>query len=102
MKLSVRQAAQKFGEDNLSPKLREKLIAGGPQAQEIFEFLHFIMPREDADRDKVVDAKGLPTGMFKIDAKNMPIACIYMEVDGTHICRVSGYEEMPCFVTHFR
>lgn len=100
-KLTPRQAAQKFGEEKISAKLSEKLKAGGAAAQEKFEFLHFIMPREDAKRDKVRDAKGMETGMYKVDGPNMPIASIYMESDGCHTCRVSGYEEMPVMVTRY-
>jgi len=89
-KLTARQAAQRFGEEKLSQKMRDKLAAGGAQEQEKVEFLHFIMPRDDADRDK-----------SKIDDMNMPIASVYMEADGCHICRTSGYEEMPVMVTRY-
>lgn len=89
-KLTPRQAAQKLGEANISPKMQKALADGGGKAHERFDFLHAIYPRTDAERDKA-----------KIDPPNMPIASVYLEIDGTHICRVSGYEEMPVMVSRY-
>jgi hypothetical protein len=88
--MTPRQAAMKLGKENLSPKLREVLEKGGAKALEKVKFLHAIFPREDADRDKT-----------KMDAENMPIASVYMELDGCHVCKDSGHEEMPVFVSRY-
>lgn len=89
-KLTARQAVQKFGEQGVSGKILERLKKGGAAAHDRLEFIHAIYPREDAERDKA-----------RLDAANMPIASVYLEKDGGHVCRVSGYEEMPVFVSRY-
>lgn len=87
--LTARQAVQKFGAEALSAKLRK--AAADPKAvADKFKFLHAIYPREDAERDKA-----------KLDGPNMPIASVYLELDGCQVCRVSGYEEMPVMVSRY-
>lgn len=88
-KLTPRAAAQKFGEENLSQVTREALK--NPQkANEKKCYLHAIYPRLDAERDKA-----------KLDGPNKPIAAVYIETETNHICRTSGYDEMPCMVSRF-
>ena len=89
-KLTARQAVQKFGEANISDKLREAAKAGGSKAHERYDFLHAIYPREDAERDSQ-----------KLDAPNMPIASVYLEKQGCRVCQVGGYEEMPVMVSRY-
>lgn len=89
-KLTARQAVAKFGEDKVSQKIRDAIKAGGARAHDKFCFLHAIYPREDAERDKA-----------KMDAPNMPIASVYIESDGCHVVRVSGFEEMPVMVSRY-
>lgn len=89
-KLTARQAIQKFGEAAVSEKIRKAHADGGAKANEKHTFLHAIYPRGDAERDKV-----------KMDAPNMPIASVYLEIDGCHICQVGGYEEMPVMVSRY-
>lgn len=88
--LTPRQAVQKFGETNVSGKITEAIKAGGAKLLGKHKFLHAIYPREDAERDQA-----------KLDAPNMPIASVYFEKDGEHVCKVSGYEEMPVFVSRY-
>lgn len=88
--LTARQAVQKFGEDKVSEKLRKAAREGGAKAHEKAKFLHAIYPRADAERDKA-----------KMDANNMPIASVYIEVDGCHVCKEGGYEEMPVMVSRY-
>lgn len=88
-KLTPRQAVQKFGEANVSEKMREA-AKDAKKAHERLEFIHAIYPRLDAERDKA-----------KLDAANMPIASIYLEKDGQHVCKQSGHEEMPVFVSRY-
>lgn len=89
-KLTPRQAIQKFGEENVSEKIRKAVSEGGQKCHDKVTFLHAIYPREDAERDKA-----------KIDAPNMPIASVYIDRDENHVCRVSGYEEMPVMVSRY-
>lgn len=89
-KLTARQAVQKFGEDNVSGRVRELVKKGGAKSHERLDYIHAIYPREDAERDKAM-----------LDDVNMPIASVYFEKDGCHICKVSGYEEMPVFVSRY-
>ncbi len=88
--LTPRQACQKFGEENLSPKTCAAYKAGGDKAQQPIKFVHCIYPREDSEREQ-----------GKIDDVNMPIASVYYEEDSGHCCRNSGYEEMPVMVTRY-
>jgi hypothetical protein len=88
--LTPRQAAQKFGEENLSEKVRNAARDGSAKSQDKIKFLHAIYPREDAERDHA-----------KLDAPNMPIASVYLELAGCHVCKVSGYEEMPVMVSRY-
>jgi hypothetical protein len=87
--LTARQAVQKFGEANVSEKCR-KAAGESAKAHERMRYLHAIYPREDAERDQA-----------KLDGANMPIASVYLEVDGCHVCQVSGYEEMPVMVSRY-
>ncbi len=89
-RLTPRQAVQKFGEENVSAKIRKAVADGGAKAHDRINFLHAIYPREDAERDGK-----------KLDGPNMPIASIYLEADGGHICSVGGYEEMPVMVSRY-
>ncbi len=89
VKLTARQAVQRFGEGNISEKVR-KAYGDAKQAHNKFDFLHCIYPREDAERDKE-----------KLDDSNMPIASVYLEKEGAHICRSSGFEEMPVMVSRY-
>lgn len=89
-KLTARQAIQKFGEDNVSAKIKDAVANGGAKAHERHTFLHAIYPRDDAERDAT-----------KLDSPNMPIASVYIEKDGCSICQVGGYEEMPVMVSRY-
>lgn len=86
-RLSARQAAQKFGEENLSEKLR-KALKDEKQKHDKVLFLHGIFPREDADKTKA-------------DDKNMPWVSVYIECDSKHVVRESGYDEQPFMVSRF-
>ena len=85
--LSARQAAQKFGEENLSEGLRKKLKDEKLKHEKSW-FIHGIYPREERDTEKV-------------DAANMPWVSVYVEKDGNHIVRESGYDEQPFAVSRF-
>lgn len=80
MKLSARQAAQRFGEENLGEKARDALRAG--KTDQAFDYLWVVQPREDADRTK-------------LGAMNMPWASVVIEMDSEKKVRESGFEEFP-------
>jgi len=88
--LTARQAVQKFGEAKVSDKLRKIAERGGAASHDKVRFLHAIYPREDAERDRA-----------KLDAPNMPVASVYLELEGCHVCHVGGYEEMPVMVSRY-
>jgi hypothetical protein len=87
--LTVRQARQWFGEDQLSEQLK-KMSEIGKSEEKKFKFIHAVFPREDSKR-----IKGRMTG------DNKPIASVYIERETRHCCEVSGYDEMPYFVSRF-
>lgn len=80
MKLSARQAAQRYGEENLGEKARDALRAG--KTDQTFDYLWVVQPREDADRTK-------------LGAMNMPWASVVIEMDSEKKVRESGFEEFP-------
>jgi hypothetical protein len=88
--LTARQAYQKFGEEYCSPKIKAAMKAGGAKEHDKFSFIHAVYPRDDKDR-----------GKGKIDDVNMPIASVYIQTDDKHVCKVSGYEEMPVMVSRY-
>lgn len=87
--LTARQAVQKFG-DKASPKVQELVRQGGAKLHEKVKLLHCIHPRSDDERKEGADVQG-----------RMPVASVYLERDSKHICRISGYEEMPVMVSRY-
>lgn len=87
--LTARQAAQKFGVENLSTKLQKALASNDPKQHEAKHwFVHCLYPREEIDPAKA-------------DPENMPFASVYVERDGKHVCKVGGYRELPFMATRF-
>lgn len=89
VKMTLRAAAQKFGADNLPPKLKEELAKndGKTMDREVC-FVHLIYPREEYDPEKR-------------DGENKPIASVYVEQSEKHVVRIGGYDEIPFFATRF-
>lgn len=91
MEMTIRQAAQKFGADNLSVKTREKLKSDNPKSKdEKITVLHAIYPRADGEYEA-----------GKLGRENMPIASCYVEKGEKHLIEEGGYTEMPTFVTRY-
>lgn len=88
-KLSARAAAMKFGEENLGEKVFNA-SQDDKKCDTEFVFLHVIRPREEVERE-----------VGKMDAKNKPVASIYIGMDDKICVRVGGYDEMPDSVTRF-
>lgn len=86
-KLTPRQAAQKWGKDNLHEKMREAL--NDERKRDLpCEFLHCVYPRSDYDQ-------------AKRDKLNMPFASEYIDVKNKHQLAEGGYMEFPYFVGRF-
>ncbi len=79
-RLSARQAAQRFGDDNLGVKTLEALRDGKPD--EKFPFLQIVLPRGDHDPRRA-------------DAANMPFATIDIDVQSEHLAGEGGFHEFP-------
>lgn len=87
--LTARQAVQKFGIENVSKEVREMYSGTEPKLKdEKRSYLHAVFPRVDLQHGKM-------------DGENKPIASIYIDLKSKHICRNSGYDEMPAMVTRF-
>ncbi len=87
--LTVRQAMQKFG-GKCSPRVQELAEQGGARLHEKVKFLHFICPRTRGEMAAGADVQS-----------RMPVASVYLDRDSKHVCRVSGYEEMPVMVSRY-
>ena len=78
---TLRNIADFFGEENLSEEMRDQLKEPS-HWNDSHEILMCVYPRENYNPD------------FK-DAKNMPYACVYLELGSRHILKESGYREFP-------
>ena len=83
--MTVRQAAQLWGRDKLSEKMKNALEKSPEQT---FEFIHAVSPREDVDYQKK-------------NYKGMPIASCYVSIDGRNIMSEGGYRSMPYAVGRY-
>lgn len=89
--LTNRQAIQKFGLEYVSEPVRKVMQDGGGKAlDQKRTYLHCIYPRADHERK-----------LGALDGENKAIASVYIDLQAKHICRVSGYDEMPAMVTRF-
>jgi hypothetical protein len=80
-KMTVRQAAARFGENKLSEKLRKKIT--DKKFDDMAEFLHAVVLREE-----------VPHGA-RLFGKNLPYADLWMEVDECYTVQEGGYHEFP-------
>jgi len=85
-KMPARAAVTQFGEENVTQRLLKK---SQDDPYEMIELLHVVMPRYDRDT-------------IKIDAKNKPIASIYLDPGDKKIISESGFDEFPYMVPRFR
>lgn len=79
---TVDQMEDKFGIENCSKKVQDAYRL--KKYDDKIKVLHVLEPRCKDDIKK--KSKG---------AKDMPIASVHIEVDTAHICKNSGYPEMP-------
>lgn len=80
----VRDLAEMFGEENLTPKMRKALEDDKPQTE--FEVLHVVAPNTRWDRDR-------------FDHDRFPISSRYLAIDEKHYLRRKGYNSMPVAVS---
>jgi hypothetical protein len=91
IRMTSRQAALKFGEENLGPKMAadlDKYRKTGKGDSIKRSVIHAIYPREKSDIE-----------FGKSDQPNMPYASVYVDLDDKHTIRDSGYDEKPFFAT---
>jgi hypothetical protein len=89
LELTAEQAAEKFGEENLSEKMQktlDQIRRSGKGGTVKHKFIHAIYKREEGDRER-----------GKEDGPNKPYASVYVEQSTKHVCRNSGFEEKPFF-----
>lgn len=91
-KYTVRQAEQKFGEENL-PHEMQMCIKKGEYDKE-FTFIHHVMPMKDFVGMGGTYSKSDQNEMFAAD---MAFASIYQSDKDKKIVQQRGYEEMPYF-----
>ena len=84
-KISARAAIQQFGEKSVSNALRGTAMK---DPYEEVTILHVVYPRENYDPKKK-------------DAKNMPFASCYIELDNKHEISQSGFNEFPYVVPRY-
>jgi hypothetical protein len=89
LELTAEQAAEKFGEENLSEKMQktlDQIRRSGKGGTVKHKFIHAIYKREEGDRER-----------GKEDGPNKPYASVYVEQSSKHVCRNSGFDEKPFF-----
>ena len=91
LRLTAEQAAEKFGEERLSEKMRAdlaKIRATGSGSEREYTFLHAIYPRGAQERES-----------GKLDGRNKPYASVYLEPECRHVVSEGGFDEKPFFAT---
>lgn len=86
LRLTPRQAVEKFGASNVHKNTRELLEKNDPVCDVEQEYLHIIMPRAVRDPEK-------------IDTENMPWRVMFVDMKNKHVCRDGGAWEQP-FAVH--
>lgn len=83
-KRTARQLRQQFGEDGITPKMREAIAK--EKAETEFEILHVVRPNGDLEPDR-------------LDWRGKPVASIYIAIDEKFILQRSGFHSMPISVS---
>lgn len=86
--LTARQAEQMFGEEKLTPKMREALAQPGKEHTK-FEFLHVVAQNTAFDADR-------------LDWRSMPIVSRVLAMDEKIYVRRRGFHTMPVSVSRNR
>ena len=83
-KRTARQLAQQFGEDSLSPKMREAIQKDKDHTE--FEILHVVRPNAELESDR-------------LDWRGKPVASLYIAIDEKVLLQRSGFHSMPISVS---
>lgn len=86
-KYTARQAAQRFGENNLPESIR-KCLEDVKRQHDSFEFIHCVKPRTDYDPERA-------------DARGKPWASYYVAVKDRQIVSEGGYTSFPYSVSRY-
>ena len=84
-KLTLANAINKFGYDNVSQEIQRKHLKS---PLEEIEIIHCCRPRTIYNENK-------------LDKKNMPIQSIYFEYKNGHIISIGGFKEMPYVIPRY-
>jgi hypothetical protein len=84
-KYTARQAAQKWGRDNLPDQIKG-VLEKNPEQE--FEFIHAVHPNSDREYGR-------------IDAKGMEFESCYVSVTGQQIMEESGYNTFPYAISRY-
>jgi hypothetical protein len=88
--VTIRQLVQRFGLDRVSQSIRDRYTKpDGTVLEDKCSYIEAIEPRNDALRVGFGNA-------------SKPIASVYVEYDTNHVLKISGYDEMPTFITRFK
>jgi len=82
-KMTIRQAVERWGEERLSEKIKEKI--SNNKVDERIEFLQIVVKREEGRADAMM-------------ATNMPYSNMWVETDAEHIIVNGGHMEFPFVV----
>ncbi len=83
---TARQAAQEFGEENLSSSVKKALLAGNHEEKS--EYVHCVAPNADFDSSK-----------FSSTSKR--VKSVYINIEDKTIIKRGGFDELPYFVARF-
>lgn len=89
--LSPRQAAQKFGIDNIPKAMAEKALLPEKQDEQSW-FIHCVRPRREIDKNYDPGRK---------DKKGMPFGSYYIALEGKHLCQEGGYNVFPYPISRY-
>jgi hypothetical protein len=89
-RMTAKQAAEQFGEENLSENARQTLM---DKPSEELTFLHAIMPRKRSEIK--LNELGLAA------PKHRPFASLYIELKENHIVEEGGFYEFPAHVVRW-
>jgi len=81
---TAQQASEEF--TNLPPQVATAL--NGNKPNEKFRFLHCLRPRPEKERTEA-------------GPMSMPIASMWLHIDSKTVCKESGYNELPSFITRY-
>jgi hypothetical protein len=86
--MTMRQVVQEYGEENVSPRVKEAFHSpDGSRQEELIQVLHAVEPRIDNPQ--------------AFGAQGFPIASDHIEVPEGHMIKESGMKKMRIYITRF-